>query len=98
MWLLCAYLRRFVVNLNLNKIAIYQVVGFAKFDVCSDLDDGLGMTAEACVGAVGAQQKRVPSEDAAGQNLDADRTAIILFFKAQAAVRHRVGLVESDVE
>src|SRR5258708_25731157 len=71
--------RSSIVKLDFHGVAVSQAVGVAKLDVGGDLDDRLGVTAEARVGTVRSQEKSLAPEDAAGHQVDVYGAAILLF-------------------
>src|SRR5258708_27436490 len=90
--------RSSIVKLDLHDVAVSQTVRVAKRDVGGDLDDRLGVTAEARVGTVRSQKKGLAPEDAAGHQVYVYRPTVFLFFQSQHMGGQRIRFIEADVQ
>src|SRR5258708_34186545 len=88
--------RSSIVKLDLHDVAVSQTVRVAKRDVGGDLDDRLGVTAEARVGTVRSQKKGLAPEDAAGHQVYVYRPTGFLFFQSQHMGGQRIRFIEAD--
>jgi hypothetical protein len=83
---------------DFDNVSIAQMKVVTKFYVGCDLNDGPGMMTSALLVGVSAKNKCAPAEDGTRDDVDRNRAAIFLSFKASDFAGQAVRMIELNVQ